>query len=34
MELAREEGDDDRAEALHARYIELGTSYAMRLHRP
>jgi hypothetical protein len=33
MELAREEGDDDRAQALHARYIELGTSYATRLAR-
>lgn len=32
MELAREEGDDDREQALHARYIELGTSYATRLH--
>ena len=33
MELAREVGDEDRAEALHARYIELGTSYATRLAR-
>ena len=26
-------GDDDRAQALHARYIELGTTYAARLAR-
>lgn len=30
---ATEEGDDDRAQALHARYIELGTTYAARLAR-
>jgi hypothetical protein len=33
MEQAREAGDDARAEALHARYIELGTTYAGRLVR-
>jgi hypothetical protein len=31
LEAAREAGDDDRAQALHARYIELGTTYAVRL---
>lgn len=30
MEQARDAGDDDLVEALHARYIELGTSYARR----
>jgi hypothetical protein len=33
MELARLDGDDDLAERLHARYIELGTAYASRLAR-
>jgi glyoxylase-like metal-dependent hydrolase (beta-lactamase superfamily II) len=33
MEQAREAGDEARAEALHARYIELGTTYAGRLVR-
>jgi hypothetical protein len=33
MEQAREAGDEARAEALHARYIELGTTYAGRLAR-
>jgi hypothetical protein len=33
MEDARAAGDDDRAEALHARYIELATTYAGRLAR-
>ncbi len=33
MEAAREAGDEPRAEALHARYIELGTTYATRLVR-
>jgi hypothetical protein len=31
MEQARDAGDEPRAQALHARYIELGTSYATRL---
>ncbi len=31
MDAARAAGDDDRAEALHARYVELGTTYAGRL---
>jgi hypothetical protein len=31
LEAARAAGDDDRAQALHARYIELGTTYAARL---
>ncbi len=30
---AHDEGDDDRAQALHARYIELGTTYAAKLAR-
>ena len=33
MELARIAGDDELAERLHARYIELGTAYASRLAR-
>jgi hypothetical protein len=33
MEDAREDGDDRRAEALHARYIELATTYVTRLVR-
>ncbi len=33
MEDARAAGDDDRAQALHARYIELATTYAGRLAR-
>ena len=28
---AEAEGDEDRREALHAKYIEVGTSYAGRL---
>jgi hypothetical protein len=31
MEEAREAGDDRRADALHARYIELATTYVTRL---
>ncbi len=31
MARAEAEGDEDRREALHARYIEIGTSYAGRL---
>jgi hypothetical protein len=30
MEAARARGDDDAAEAAHARYIELGTTYVRR----
>jgi hypothetical protein len=30
MEAARRRGDDDAAEAAHARYIELGTTYVRR----
>lgn len=33
MEDAREAGDDNRADALHARYIELATTYVTRLVR-
>ena len=33
MEDAREAGDDRRADALHARYIELATTYVARLVR-
>ena len=33
LEAASAAGDDDRAQALHARYIELGTTYAARLAR-
>jgi hypothetical protein len=33
MELARLAGEDELAERLHARYIELGTAYATRLAR-
>jgi hypothetical protein len=33
MEQAREDGDEARAQALHARYIELGTTYAGRVVR-
>ena len=33
IETASAAGDDDRAQALHARYIELGTTYAARLAR-
>jgi hypothetical protein len=33
MEDAREAGDDRRADALHARYIELATTYVTRLVR-
>jgi hypothetical protein len=33
MEDAREAGDDRRADALHARYIELATTYVNRLVR-
>jgi hypothetical protein len=33
MEDAREAGDDRRADALHARYIELATTYVTRLAR-
>jgi hypothetical protein len=33
LEAAQARGDDDRAQALHARYIELGTTYAARLAR-
>jgi hypothetical protein len=32
-EAAEAAGDEDRAQALHARYIELGTTYAARLAR-
>jgi hypothetical protein len=31
MRAATAAGDDDEAERLHARYIELGTTYAGRL---
>ena len=31
MRAAAAAGDDDEAERLHARYIELGTTYAGRL---
>jgi hypothetical protein len=33
MEEARDAGDDARADALHARYIELATTYVNRLVR-
>ena len=33
MEDARAAGDDSRADALHARYIELATTYVTRLVR-
>ena len=33
MEDARDAGDDRRADALHARYIELATTYVTRLVR-
>ena len=33
MEEARDAGDDRRADALHARYIELATTYVTRLGR-
>jgi hypothetical protein len=33
LEAAKRAGHDDLAEALHARYIELGTTYAGRLAR-
>lgn len=33
MEEARDAGDDKRADALHARYIELATTYVTRLVR-
>ncbi len=33
MEEARDAGDDRRADALHARYIELATTYVTRLVR-
>lgn len=33
IEEATAAGDDDRAQALHARYIELGTTYASKLAR-
>jgi hypothetical protein len=33
MEDARDAGDDARADALHARYIELATTYVNRLVR-
>lgn len=33
MEDARDAGDDRRADALHARYIELATTYVTRLER-
>jgi hypothetical protein len=31
LDAARAAGNEDRAQALHARYIELGTTYAARL---
>jgi hypothetical protein len=33
LQAAQAAGDDDLAQALHARYIELGTTYAGRLAR-
>jgi hypothetical protein len=33
LERARDAGDDDAAEAAHARYIELGTTYVRRFVR-
>jgi hypothetical protein len=33
MEDARDAGDDRRADALHARYIELATTYVTRIVR-
>ena len=33
LERARAAGDDDAAEAAHARYIELGTTYVRRFVR-